>query len=133
MKRKSEKGFTLIELVMVIVILSILAVVAIPQFVNLKGNAETATVDGVIGAVRSGILAQHASLLAQGNDGAAAWPATLDGNAIGACATCFDGVLTEGVNAPLWTKTAANVYLTTEGTARTCTYTNADPSTFVCV
>ncbi|MDO8425923.1 MAG: prepilin-type N-terminal cleavage/methylation domain-containing protein, partial [Deltaproteobacteria bacterium] len=40
--RKSNKGFTLIELVMVIVILAILAAVAIPRFIDLQSDARIA-------------------------------------------------------------------------------------------
>ena len=44
-----QGGFTLIELVIVIVILGILAVVAIPQFIDLSGDANRAAVQGVAG------------------------------------------------------------------------------------
>lgn len=55
MKRINNKGFTLIELVLVITILGILAVMALPQFFNITTAASDAARDGVVGAVRAGI------------------------------------------------------------------------------
>ncbi|MBK7546835.1 MAG: prepilin-type N-terminal cleavage/methylation domain-containing protein [Rhodoferax sp.] len=46
--KQVQRGFTLIELVMVIVILGVLAAVAIPKFVDLKSDARTAAL-GVVG------------------------------------------------------------------------------------
>ena len=50
-----KKGFTLIELVMIIIILGILAVVAIPRYFELSDQAKAAAEDGVVGGVRGGI------------------------------------------------------------------------------
>lgn len=52
---KPSRGFTLIELVMVIVILGILAAFAVPKFYNMAGNARTAAFKSVTGSVKTGI------------------------------------------------------------------------------
>jgi len=50
---KKQAGFTLIELIIVIVILGILAVTAAPKFLNLQGDANSSTIKGVDGALNS--------------------------------------------------------------------------------
>lgn len=50
---QKSKGFTLVELVIVIVILGILAVTAAPKFLNLTGDAKRSTVNGVKAALQS--------------------------------------------------------------------------------
>lgn len=65
--RKQEKGFTLIELIIVIVILGVLAVVAAPRFVDFTDDAHRATVSGTAAAFEQGVKQVHYAWLIRGN------------------------------------------------------------------
>jgi len=107
---KQEKGFTLIELIMVIVLLGLLAVVAIPQYTNLQVEAKQSATLGVVGGVRSGIYTKYAANLAQGVT--PAYPATL-GGAKALCSTanpCFGDVLSQPVTQDWECTTAGLAY-----------------------
>ena len=72
--KTNNKGFTLIELIMVIVILGILAAVVVPKFFSFTTQAHNKNKQAVIGAVRSGLNLYAASELV--NNGTRHFPAS---------------------------------------------------------
>jgi len=73
---RNDKGFTLVELIMVIVIIGILASIAVPKFVNLSDSAERAKCESNQGAINSAIAMQYAKQLTE-PAGDADWIANL--------------------------------------------------------
>jgi MSHA pilin protein MshA len=64
----NQKGFTLVELVVVIVILGILSAVAVPKFIDMQEDAKKSAVEGARGAVKSAVALAHARWMADGAD-----------------------------------------------------------------
>src|SRR3569832_2929084 len=68
MRSNTQKGFTLIELVVVIVILGILAATALPKFIDISGDAKSAALQGVAGAISPGSSVNYAARKANGSN-----------------------------------------------------------------
>ncbi len=72
MSISKNSGFTLIELVIIIVVLGILAAIAIPKYQDITSDAKEAACRGALGGLRSGITIYYANQAVQ--TGTAAWP-----------------------------------------------------------
>ena len=124
-----RNGFTLIELIIVIIILGIVSVIAVPKVTGLLKEAEEAVFKGVVSGIKSGLRIAHAAWLSSydpatgkvpGYDNINTWtaggyPWALDNVPSyyrpNPSRPYFTYVMKPGITDPKWGKTASNFYL----------------------
>jgi len=89
MNQAQNSGFTLIELVVVIVILGILGAVAVPRFVDLSTEANISALQGLEGAMQSAGVIVFAKAATQGQQDVASGSVDTDGDGVGDIETEF--------------------------------------------
>lgn len=109
------KGFTLIELIVVIVILGIMAAVAVPRFVDLQSDARVSVMEGLEGAIRGSSTLVYSKSLIDGTEAVASSSVALDATTTVNTVFGYPAATAAGIHAALDLQTA-DIDVSTPGT-----------------
>ena len=130
--KSAQSGFTLVELIVVIIILAILGAVALPKFMDVTTKAQISAVKGAGGGLGAGVALFHANVAGFGDDtvdsNADGWPVSTSSGAtalttVAHCAEVWNGVMQGPPTLQAGGAYANEVYVASVFNTNSCRYT----------
>lgn len=137
MKTPDNRGFTLVEVVIVLTIMALLAIAALPKIIDVTNSAKRGSRDKIIASVREGIILQKINLISETSP-FGSYPGNLDNKLNGSCQSnggCFGNVLEDGqfIRTNDWQKEGGTTYRYDKNGSVDSTYDyNSSNGTFLC-